>query len=83
MLLFLVVFYGVFYVAILAGTKKQNDAYRYFKKNPDELSNEPMTMYSECPNCGAPNTMQNEVCPYCDSLLKISDANVRFVKTKM
>lgn len=83
MLVFLVAFYGVFYVAILGGTKKQNDAYRYFKKNPDELSDKPMTLYSDCPGCGASNAMQKEVCPYCGSLLKISDANIKFVKPKM
>ena len=81
--LFLVFFYGIFYVAIFGGTKKQNDAYRYFRQNPDKLSNEPMTLYSTCPNCGAPNTMQDEVCSYCGSLLKISDGNVKFVKPKM
>lgn len=82
-IVFIALFYGVFYAAILGGTKKQNDAYRYFKKNPDKLSNVPMTLYSECPNCGAPNTMQNAVCPYCESILKISDGNVKFVKPNL
>ena len=82
-LVFLALFYGVFYAVLLGGTKKQNDAYRYFKQNPDKLSNKPMTLYSDCPSCGASNAMQSEVCPYCGSLLKISDANVEFVKPKM
>ena len=81
-MVFILVFYGIFYAAILGGKKKQNDAYRYFKENPDKLSNEPMTLYSECPCCGAPNATQDEVCPYCGSLLKISDANTRFVNPK-
>lgn len=82
-LVFLLLFYSVFYIAILGGTKKQNDAYRYFKENPDKLSNTPMILYSDCPNCGASNAMQEEVCPYCGSLLKISDGNVKFVKPNM
>ena len=82
-LVFLLLFYGLFYAAILGGTKKQNAAYRYFKKNPDQLSNNPMTLYSDCPNCGASNATQNEVCPYCGSLLKISDGNTKFVKPNM
>ena len=79
---FLLFFYGIFYVVILGGTRKQNEAYRYFKQHPEQLSKEPMVLYSECPNCGAPNTMQKEVCPYCESLLKISDDNVKFVEPK-
>ncbi|MGN0316661.1 MAG: TPM domain-containing protein [Lachnospira sp.] len=79
-ILFLLCFYGLFYWGILGGTKKQNDAYRYFKQNPDKLSNVTMTLYSECPGCGAPNTAQSEVCPYCGGLLKISDAKVKYVK---
>lgn len=78
-LLFILAFYSVFYIAILGGTKKQNDAYRYFKKNPEKLSNTPMTLYSLCPKCGAPNTTQSETCPYCGTLLKIADENVKFV----
>lgn len=78
-LLFILAFYSVFYIAILSGTKKQNDAYRYFKKNPEKLSNTPMTLYSLCPKCGAPNTTQSETCPYCGTLLKIADENVKFV----
>ena len=78
-LVIIVIFYGIFYMALLGGRKKQNDAYRYFKKNPDKLSDNPMVLYSDCPNCGASNATQNEVCPYCGSLLKISDDNKKFV----
>ena len=81
-ILFLLMFYGIFYIAILGSTVKQNAAYRYFKENPEKLSNNPMVLYSECPSCGASNAMQEEVCPYCGTLLKISDANTRFVRTK-
>lgn len=37
-LLFMLGFYSIFYIAILSGVKKQNEAYRYFKNNPGELS---------------------------------------------
>lgn len=75
-------FYGTFYASILGGVKSKNDAYRYFKENPEKLSRTPMTLYSECPNCGASNATQSEICPYCGSLLKISDGTVKFVKTE-
>lgn len=79
-LLFLAGIYGVFYVSILGGTKKQSDAYKYFQENPHLYEHEPMTMYSECPNCRAANTSQSETCPYCGTLLKISDGGVQFVR---
>lgn len=79
-LLSILVFYGIFYVAILASMKKQNDAYRYFRDNPEKFSEQPMVMHSECPNCGASNSEQAEVCPYCGTLLKISDGKATFVK---
>ena len=78
-LLMLVAFYGIFYVSILGSSKKNNDAYRYFQENPDKYESTPMTLYSECPSCGAPNTPQSETCSYCGTLLKISGGNVRFV----
>lgn len=78
-LLFIFAFYGIFYVAILGGVRKKNAVYRYYKENPDKLSNTPMTLYGTCPNCGASNTSENEVCPYCGSLLKIRDGNVVYI----
>lgn len=78
-ILMLLAFYSVFFISILKGVTKKNAAYRYFKEHPEEFSHEPMTLYSTCPNCGAPNSEQSEVCPYCNGLLKISDGNVRFV----
>ena len=45
--IFLLFFYGIFYVAILVPTKKQNDAYKYFQANPEKFSETPMVMYSE------------------------------------
>ena len=78
---FLLIFYAIFYIAILGSVKKKYVAYKYFKEDPEKLSKEPMTLYGECPNCGASNTAQAEVCPYCNSLLKISDGKVEFVKT--
>ena len=41
-----------------------------------------MTLYSECPSCGASNTAQSETCSYCGTLLKIGDGNVKFVGPK-
>lgn len=80
-LVFILLFYAIFYFAILGGTKKQNAAYKYFKANPEKLSNTPMTLYSDCPSCGASNATQNEVCPYCGRLLKISGGNTKFVSS--
>ncbi len=77
---FLFLFYGIFYFAIIGGTKRGNDAYRYFQNNPGELSMNPMTMvYSACPNCGAANTGGGEVCIYCGSFLKAKEGNVTYV----
>lgn len=80
-LIFILFFYAIFYIAILGGTRKQNAAYKYFRANPEKLSNAPMTLYSDCPSCGASNAAQNEVCPYCGGLLKISDGNTKFVSS--
>lgn len=79
-IIFILLFYGIFFVAILAPMRKQNAAYKYFKANPERLSATPMVMYSECPNCGAANSKQLEVCDYCGTLLKISDGKVIFQK---
>lgn len=81
-LLILLAFYSVFYISILSSVKKKNAAYKYFKEHPEEWSASPMTFYSTCPNCGAPNSEQKEVCPYCNGLLKISDGNVTYVRPK-
>lgn len=81
-LIFILFFYAIFYIAILGGTRKQNAAYKYFRANPEKSSNAPMTLlYSDCPSCGASNAAQNEVCPYCGGLLKISDGNKKFVSS--
>lgn len=82
MVFMLLAFYGAFYYAILSSSKKSNDAYRYFKENPDKCEYTPMTLYSECPSCGAPNTNQEETCAYCGTVLKIGDANVKFVRAR-
>lgn len=72
--------YGVFYWGILSGVKKNNDAYKYFKEHPTELSDRPMTIYSVCPACGAQNSEGKETCTYCNALLKITDGNVTYVR---
>lgn len=77
--LMLLAFYSIFYISILKGVTKKNAAYQYFKEHPEEFSPEPMTLYATCPNCGAPNSEQSEVCPYCNGLLKISDGKTNFV----
>ena len=80
--LVLLAFYSIFYIALLSGAKQQNDAYKYFKENPQELTHVPMTLYGTCPACGASNSTQSETCPYCGTLLKISDGDVKFVEPK-
>ena len=77
----LLIFYSVFYICIFAGVRRKNRIYKYFQENPDKLSMTPMTLYSECPNCGAPNTSQTETCSYCGSLLKIEDGTKKFVSS--
>ena len=72
-LLFILAFYSVFYISILGSTIKQNAAYKYFKENPEQLSHAPMTVLSTCPSCGASNSFQEENCPYCETLLKITN----------
>lgn len=79
-MLILLTFYSVFYIVILSGMKKKNEAYKYFKEHPEQLSYEPLTLLSSCPNCGASNSAQSESCPYCNSLLKVSGDNVRFIQ---
>lgn len=60
--------------------RRKKDAYNYFKENPDKLSDKKITILSQCPNCGAPNTKKKEVCEYCDSLLLLEEGNVSYVK---
>lgn len=79
-IIFMLGFYSIFYITILKGVKKSNDAYKYFKENPEKLYDEKMSiLYGECPNCGAPNSEQKSVCPYCGALLTISDGERKFV----
>lgn len=78
-LIFLMMFYGIFYIVILIPVRKSNTAYRYFQENPEKLTDTPMFLHSECPGCGASNAEQAQVCPYCGTLLKISDGKVTFV----
>lgn len=82
MLIISFVFYGIIIAFLLKSKKATNDAYRYFKEHPGEYETTPMTLYSECPSCGATNTEQSETCPYCGTVLKISDGKVKFVKPK-
>ncbi len=107
MLLFVVPIYGIFYFSILGGMKKSNDAYRYFREHPDQLSDLPMgaqnpmpygtpampagmpsptpapqnvTLYGQCPSCGAPNEDGFDVCRYCGTLLKTQDGNTTYIR---
>ena len=43
----------------------------YFKQNPDKLDEKPMTTLLKCPSCGGTNTLSEEKCPYCGTVLKI------------
>lgn len=81
-LVIILVFYSIFYITILGSVLKNNAAYKYFKEHPEQLSFEPLTLLSSCPNCGAPNSEQKEVCAYCNSLLKLSDKHTRFVSPR-
>ncbi len=78
-ILILLLFYSAFYIPVLRNIAKHNSAYKYFKEHPEEFSYRPITLYSSCPNCGAPNSFQKEVCPYCNGLLKVEDKNVQFI----
>lgn len=79
-LLILVVFYSIFYIAIFNQVGRKNAAYKYFQANPDKLSMVPMTLYSACPSCGASNANQESVCRYCGSLLKMREGNITYVR---
>jgi len=101
--LFIIPIYGIFYYSLLSGMKKSNDAYRYFRQNPDQLSDLPMgmqnqmpigtpampaptptpqnvTLYGQCPACGAPNEDGFDVCRYCGTLLKTQDGNTTYIR---
>ena len=79
---FLLAFYGVFYWIFLGGTKRQREAAKYFKANPEKFEERPMTIYAVCPACGASNSEGLEKCMYCDTLLKLTDGNTTFIRQK-
>lgn len=68
---------AIIYLPVVKTSKKAQDAYRYFKENPDKYSTTPMLVYSKCPFCGRSNDAQSETCPYCGTVLKIADDNAR------
>lgn len=70
--------YSIFYIAIFGSVGKSNEAYKYFKKNPDKLESRPMTIYSVCPSCGAANNDGLDNCLYCGTLLKITDGDITY-----
>ena len=74
--------YGLFYVVTIRGMLRTYSVYKYFKENPDKLSDSPVILYNRCPSCGASNSTQSTTCPYCDTLLKVSDNNVKYVEPK-
>ena len=95
LIIFLLFFYGIFYFVTILSIKKRQNAKKYFSENPQMLQTQPMnsqdtasqtinsqplSLYSECPSCGAPNTEMKEICAYCGSVLKISGENVTLVK---
>ena len=83
MLLFFVLFYGVFYVAIIGGVIKENQAYKYYKKHSDLLDDQyympsygpsiKPKYYSKCPVCNEDNSKQNAKCKFCGASLKIEE----------
>lgn len=80
-LLFVVLFMGSFgcllFVAFI--DVKQISAHRYFKKHPDQLSYEPLFFHSTCPSCGASNPAHGKTCPFCNTLLIITDKDKKYV----
>ncbi|MCI5744741.1 MAG: zinc ribbon domain-containing protein [Erysipelotrichaceae bacterium] len=70
-IVFLLGFYSIFYVVLLQGVKNKNQAYEYFKDNPDKLDYNTMKTLAICPNCKANNTNNDEICPYCGTSLII------------
>ena len=91
----LLLFCSIFYILFIHELKHKQRAKEYFSQNPHMLDNsptnsynngsqtinsQPLSLYSECPNCGAPNTEMREICAYCGSVLKISGKNVTLVK---
>ncbi|MBP1565724.1 MAG: TPM domain-containing protein [Oscillospiraceae bacterium] len=77
-------FYSIFYIVLIADLKKRNDAYRYFKENPQELErgtyppvsnviNTGVSYLTDCPCCGAPNDKQLRNCEYCGRLMVNND----------
>lgn len=77
MVIFLLLMYVSFYLPIIKNGKKAQEAYRYFKENPNKYDMTPMLVYSECPFCGTSNDTQSETCPYCGVVLKIADNSGR------
>lgn len=63
--------FGAMFSSIISSAHKRQVMYKFFKSNPDKLTKDPISVYSVCPNCGAPNTFDKEICPYCDSSLKM------------
>lgn len=79
-LLFLIPFYIPFFVSIVGDIVKNEEAYKYFKEHPEELVGyKTTTLYNKCPSCNASNSSQSEICPYCNTLLKVSDKKTTFV----
>ena len=70
---FLLFLYGMMYYFTLNTCIKRRNAVKYFSKNPEMLNPQPMMVYNECPNCGAPNSTMAETCPYCGSVLRLSN----------
>lgn len=63
--------FGGCYAYLLSAYRKERNAYKYFKENPDKVNNVPMLVKYQCPSCGAPNSNFKEVCEYCGTVLKL------------
>lgn len=70
-LLIITLIFGSIIISFAGDAIKRHTVYKFYKHNPSKLEKNPVSVYSECPNCGASNAFEKEICPYCNSLLKM------------
>lgn len=70
-LLIITLIFGSIIFSFISDAVKRHTVYKFYMHNPSKLEKDPVSVYSECPNCGASNAFGKEICPYCDSSLKM------------